>query len=161
MKFAHAIRDSGRKATIVLASKLPNQSCFRWLLDIIPRSLPFLPHPLSAYAQLRLLPDRPLDRPQSRLATLNTARKSRGSRSCLIPTLRRAADHLICLPSRRRRDRSDWRRSQRRFVTTPKSKRSSPCSDVRRAVVSSQCPTASRGEGVDLLEKGLGCTLPE
>src|SRR5262245_4118254 len=49
----------------------------RWSLEIIPRALPFLPHPLSARAQLRLLPDRPLDLPRTRLATLNTARKSR------------------------------------------------------------------------------------
>ena len=45
--------------------------------DIIPRSLPFLPHPRSARAQLRSLPDRLLDHLQSRLVTLNTARKSR------------------------------------------------------------------------------------
>ena len=57
-------------------------SCFRWLLDIIPRSLPFLPHPLSARAQLRLPPDRPLDHPQSRLVTLNTARNPAETQCC-------------------------------------------------------------------------------
>src|SRR5262249_30696552 len=66
-----------------------------------------------------------------------------GPRSCSIPTLRPAADHIICLPSRRRPDCSDWSRSQHQFVTTPKSKRSSPPSDVRMAAVSSLCPTAS------------------
>jgi len=58
-------------------------SCFRWLLDIIPRSLPFLPHPLSARAQLRLPPDRPLDHPQSRLVTLNTASRLHSARQLL------------------------------------------------------------------------------
>jgi hypothetical protein len=52
-------------------------SCFRWLLDIIPPSLPFFPHPLSARAQLRPLPDRLLDHPQSRLVMLDSAREAR------------------------------------------------------------------------------------
>src|SRR5262249_26887830 len=48
-------------------------SCFRWLLDVIPRSLLFLPPPLSARSQLRLLRDSPLHHPQSRLVTRDSA----------------------------------------------------------------------------------------
>src|SRR5262249_60391611 len=46
-------------------------------LEVIPRSLLFLPQPLSARAQLRLLRDRPLHHPQSRLVTLDSAHKFR------------------------------------------------------------------------------------
>src|SRR5262245_23223006 len=54
-----------------------HMSCFRWLLDVIPRSLLFLPPPLSARSQLRLLRDSPLHHPQSRLVTRDSAHKCR------------------------------------------------------------------------------------